>query len=133
MVRYRSRKARGASAERDLVHKFWERGWAAMRAAGSGSTTFPSPDIIAGKAGRRLVIEAKITVDTHKYLTSEEIRQLEYFADVFAAEAWVAVKFPRTKWMFFKPEDLLESGSSLKATKELGELKSLNFDEVTEM
>jgi Holliday junction resolvase len=132
MVRYRSRKSRGASAERDLVHKFWERGWAAMRAAGSGSTSFPSPDIIAGKGGRRIVIEAKITVENTKYLTSEEVKQLEYFAEVFAAEAWIAVKFPRTPWMFFKPEDLVEAKTSLKASKEMGEYKGLSFDELTD-
>lgn len=130
MVKYRSRKSRGATAERDLVHKFWEKGWAAMRAAGSGSTTYPSPDIIAGKAGRRIVIEAKITIDDHKYLTKDELRQLQYFADVFAAEAWIAVKFLRTPWMFFKEEDLLDAKSSMKATKELGDLKSLSFEEL---
>jgi Holliday junction resolvase len=132
MVRYRSRKARGATAERDLIHKFWERGWAAMRSAGSGSTSFPSPDVIAGKGGRTIVIEAKITLDNNKYLTIEEVEHLEEFAEIFSAEAWVAIKFPRTKWMFFKPEDLDRTEKSFKASKRRGEYASLSFDELVE-
>ena len=42
------RKSKGSKAERDLIHMFWAKGFGAMRAAGSGSTQHPSPDVIAG-------------------------------------------------------------------------------------
>jgi len=130
--RRRTAKARGTNAERDLIHKFWEAGWAAMRAAGSGSSQYPSPDIIAGKYGRRLAIECKLTTETKKYFPEEEIRLLKYFAKTFCAEAWVAVKFPKMKWTFFNLEDLKESGKSFSANIELAELKGLSFEEVIE-
>jgi Holliday junction resolvase - archaeal type len=47
-VAHRGRKSKGSKAERDLIHLFWSKGFAAMRAAGSGSSQHPSPDILAG-------------------------------------------------------------------------------------
>ncbi|MBN1175011.1 Holliday junction resolvase [Candidatus Woesearchaeota archaeon] len=130
MAGTRNSKAKGTQAERDLIHKFWDSGWAAMRAAGSGSSQYPSPDIVAGKYGRRLAIECKITKETKKYFPSEEIRLLNYFSKTFCAEAWVAVKFPKLDWMFFNPEDLNEAGNSFSASVGLAELKGLSFEEL---
>lgn len=130
MVRTRNPKAKGTQAERDLIHKFWDSGWAAMRAAGSGSSQYPSPDIVAGKYGRRLAIECKITKEIKKYFPSEEIRLLNYFAKTFCAEAWVAVKFPKQEWVFFNSEDLNEAGNNFSASVELAELKGLSFEEL---
>lgn len=130
MASSRTAKARGTQAERDLIHKFWDCGWAAMRAAGSGSSQYPSPDIVAGKYGRRMAIECKLTSDTKKYFPSEEIRLLNYFAKTFCAEAWVAVKFPKMKWIFLNLEDLKEAGKNFVVSVELAELKGLSFEEV---
>ena len=40
---------KGASFERELVHRFRNSGWAAVRAAGSGTIAVLVPDIIAIK------------------------------------------------------------------------------------
>ena len=32
-----SKKSKGISAERELIHKFWGTGWAAVRVAGRGA------------------------------------------------------------------------------------------------
>lgn len=133
MASRRTAKARGSAAERNLIEKFWNNGWAAMRAAGSGSTQFPSPDIIAGKYGRRFVIECKLTADTKKYFSADEIRHLKFFAKTFSAEAWVAIKFPKIDWVFFNIEDLKETGKNFSATVDMIELKGLSFDEVIEL
>ena len=125
-------KRKGSNAERELVRQFWANGWAALRAAGSGSSHYPSPDILVGKRGRRLAIEAKLTADSRKYFPCDEIKQLRYFADTFGAEPWVAVKFPDTPWSFFHPEDLEETSKSFLATREMVELKGLTFEEVIE-
>lgn len=125
-----SQKSKGSNAERELVHLFWGSGWAAMRAAGSGSTQFPSPDILVGKNGRRLAIECKATIDTKKYFPEEEIRHLSYFADMFGAEVWLAIKFPRSPWYFFSPENLRLTGKSLVADLSEAELKGVLFDEL---
>jgi len=133
MVSSRTAKARGTQAERDLIHKFWEAGWAAMRAAGSGSSQYPSPDIIAGKYGRQLAIECKLTAETKKYFPNEEIRLLNYFAKTFCSESWVAIKFPKKDWVFFNPEDLAVAGKNFSASVQLADLKGLSFEELVKM
>ena len=56
-----STKSKGINAERQLIHMFWSVKWTACRIAGSGSSKYPSPDIIAANRARKLAIEAKIT------------------------------------------------------------------------
>lgn len=127
-----SRKSRGISAERDLIHKFWSKAWACMRAAGSGSGQFPSPDIIAGNNLRQLVLEVKITTEKRKYFSEEEIRNLRYFSEKFGAEPWVGVKFYRKPWVFLSIEDLEETGKNYVVSPEIADLKGLSFEELTD-
>ena len=50
---------KGSAEERDLVHKLWERDFAAMRApASGGATKKPLPDVVAGNGKLYLAIEA---------------------------------------------------------------------------
>jgi Holliday junction resolvase len=123
-------KRKGSNAERDLLKAFWEKGWAAMRAAGSGSTTYPCPDIIVGRNGRRLAIECKITKDQRKYFSEHEIRELRYFASMFGAESWVAVKFSGHPWHFFTLDDLLPTKTQFVITSADIERKGFNLEEV---
>lgn len=125
-----SKKSKGTQGERDLIKKFWERGWAAMRAAGSGSTQFPSPDLIVGHNGRRLVIEAKVTSADHKYFPEDELIQLNYFAKMFGAEPWLAIKFTRMPWCFVSPEDLTPTKTQFVFSKKDISLKGLSFEEL---
>lgn len=125
-------KRKGSNAERDLIKKFWEQGWAAMRAAGSGSAQYPSPDILVGRNGRRLAIECKITKEERKYFTEHEIRELRYFSEMFGAEAWVAVKFPQREWYFFNLEDLVPTKTQFVITTDDCVLKGLTVQEIIE-
>jgi Holliday junction resolvase len=59
----RNAKAKGSKGERELVAFFNENGWNCVRIAGSGSSKYPCPDILAGNAIRRLAIECKVTKD----------------------------------------------------------------------
>ena len=56
-VAFKWRKSKGSKAERELISMFWKKGFAAMRAAGSGSTHHPSPDIVAGNGKYFFAIE----------------------------------------------------------------------------
>jgi holliday junction resolvase Hjr len=125
-------KQKGANAERELVHRFWKSdSWVAHRIAGSGSSKYPSPDIIASNNLRRLAIECKATKKTAVYIPKEEIEALRAFARMFGAEGWVAVRFARKDWYFLTLEDLNETEGSYAITIELAERRGLSFDECT--
>lgn len=124
-----STKSRGITAERDLVHRFWAAGWAAIRVAGSGSSRYASPDVMAGNATRRVAIECKITKDGVKYFPKEDIEALKMFARVFGMESWVAVRFKGSPWAFFTLEDLTETEKAFKVRKEDSLLKGFSFEE----
>ena len=125
-----SHKSKGSNAERDLIHRFWEAGWAAMRAAGSGSARTPSPDVIAGKDGRILVIECKVTIGAKKYIDRREIDELLTFASIMKAEAWLAVKFPKRAWIFVSVHDAIQKGKSVMVDASMNEMQGYGFDEL---
>lgn len=99
-------KKKGSNAEREIVQKFWEHDWACIRAAGSGSTTFPSPDLLASNSKRIIALECKATKSNVIYIPKEEILQLDRFALTFGAESWLGIKFNRKGWFFIQPEKL---------------------------
>lgn len=123
-------KAKGTKGERDLVRFFNEIGWSSIRSAGSGSSRYPSPDIIAGNAMRRVAIECKVTKDNKKYFQNSEIEQLRTFSQMFGAESWVAIKFPNDPWYFLMLEDLQNSGGSWVVSLELAKRRGLTKEEL---
>ena len=88
-----STKSKGTNAERELIHKFWAEGYASIRSAGSGSMKYPSPDILTAKEGKILAIECKITKSKSKYFETNEIDDLNRFAEIFGAIPYIAIKF----------------------------------------
>ena len=124
-----NRKAKGTNGERYLLHKFWDNGWACLRTAGSGSMSFPAPDLIAGNNIRRVAVECKITKDESKYLSKEEIENLKKFSNYFGAEPWIAVKLASNPWYFLMIEDLHTTDKNFVATKEICESKGILIEE----
>lgn len=107
----RNKKGKGTEAERELIHKFWENNWVCVRVAGSGSTKYPAPDLLAGNSARKIVMEVKTVNSTKKYFTGQEIRDINYFADIFGAESWVGIKFQENQWYFIPTSELKETSS----------------------
>jgi Holliday junction resolvase len=101
-----NKKGKGTVAERELIHSFWEKGWACVRVAGSGSSKYPSPDILAGNGERRYVMEVKTVNAYKKYFTRQEIDELNIFSHRFGAEAWVGIKFKESQWFFLPSSEL---------------------------
>lgn len=120
----------GTLAERELIKRFWDSGWAAIRTPGSGSAQHPSPDIIAGNRVRRIALECKVSKTDSKYIPRMEIDQLIEFSSVFGAEPWVAVKFKSSGWFFMTIEDMLmtENSYAIKMTDAVN--KGLKFEEL---
>ncbi|HLC70743.1 MAG TPA: Holliday junction resolvase Hjc [Candidatus Nanoarchaeia archaeon] len=125
-----NRKAKGTRGERELVKFFNEAGWACIRAPGSGSSSYPSPDILAGNAIRRVAIECKVTKEIKKYFDGAEIAQLKEFSQKFGAESWVGIKFSREPWYFLLLEDLENTGNCWAASLDMAKRKGLNVEEL---
>jgi Holliday junction resolvase len=112
MARYiRNKKGKGTLAENELIHNFWENGWVCVRVAGSGSGRYPSPDILASNGFKKFVMEVKTINATKKYFTGQEIRDLDFFAQKFGAQAWVGIKFKENQWFFIPTSELEETPS----------------------
>lgn len=125
-----SGKRKGINAERELIHMFWSNGWSAHRIAGSGSSKYPSPDIIAANASRRLAIESKVTKEQRKYFSEYDITQLTDFSRIFGAEAWIAVKFARNDWFFIGTDKLIKTTKGFYINLELAKNKGLSFNDL---
>ena len=123
-------KAKGTQGERELVRFFNDSGWACLRAPGSGSSRYPSPDILAGNAVRRVAIECKVTKETKKYFPQEEIEQLQTFSRKFGAESWIGVRFAQEPWYFVMLEDLEKTGSLWALSLEMAKRKGLTVHEL---
>ena len=127
-----SLKSKGINAERELVHMFWAKDWACLRIAGSGSSRYPSPDLLVGNKLRRLAVECKTTKEKSKYFDKERIYSLRKFADVFGAEPWIAVKFKDHEWYFVSLEDLKDTGNGFSLNVDGAKSKGLLFEEMLE-
>ena len=126
-----SQKAKGTKGERELIKLFNETGsWMAIRSAGSGSSRYPSPDILAANAIRRVAIECKVTKEKKKYFTSSEIEQLQTFSRVFGAEGWIGVKLADEPWYFLMVEDLEETGVCKAVSVELAKRRGITIQEL---
>ena len=123
-------KAKGTKGERELVKFFNENKWSCIRVAGSGSSRYPSPDILAGNAIRRVAIECKVTKDTKKYFPQEEIDQLQLFSRQFGAESWIGVHFAKEPWYFVMLEDLEKTGSLWALSLEMAKRRGLTVHEL---
>ena len=129
-VSFSGRKAKGSKAERELIHLLWENGFAAMRAAGSGSTRHPSPDIVAGNGKLFYAIECKASHAHTKYLEKDEINQLDYFANTFGARGIVAIRFDNDQWYFMRITDLKETPKCFVVNFDLAKKKAMSFREL---
>ena len=97
---------KGSAEERDLVHKLWDRHFAAMRApASGGATKKPLPDVIAGNG-----VE---------------------FSNIFGATPYLGAKFKHTKWLFLSPEMIQRTkNGNYKVEKDYSLEKALEIDEI---
>ena len=123
-------KQKGINAERELIHMFWKNGWAAIRVAGSGSSHYPSPDLLAGNNLRKLAIECKAISSNNKYLSSNTITQLSEFAEKFGAEPWIGIRFDSKGWYFLSFDDINKTKKGYSISNELAKQKGLLFNEL---
>ncbi|MCQ2976729.1 MAG: Holliday junction resolvase [archaeon] len=123
---------KGSAEERDLVHKLWDKGFAAMRApASGGATKKPLPDVLAGNSKIYLAIEVKTTTKDKIYIDYPQIDALVEFSEIFGATPYLGMKFKYTKWLFLAPECIEKTrNGNYKITKDYCLEKALELDEI---
>ena len=127
---FKMSKRKGTRAERELFHMFWDSKWGSVRSAGSGSTTLPSPDLIAGNGERVIAIECKSLKKERKYFDVEEVEQLRQFSDGFGAEPWVGVRFDNIGWFFFELDKIDKTKTGFVVSLDLAKKKGMSFEEM---
>ncbi|MBD3249727.1 Holliday junction resolvase [Candidatus Woesearchaeota archaeon] len=125
-----SNKKKGCNAERELIHLFWNNDWSAIRIAGSGSSHYPSADILASNIKKLISIEVKITKKKNKYFTQKEIDDFRQFSSRFGALPYIAIRFPRTKWYFLKLDQIPKKTQNYAISENLAKKKGIGFDEL---
>ena len=123
---------KGSAEERDLVHKLWERNFAAMRApASGGATKRPLPDVLAGNGKSYLAIEVKTTTRDKVYIDSTQIDELCEFSNIFGATPYIGARFKYTKWLFLEPKNTPRTrNGNYKVEKDYALEKGLEIDEI---
>ncbi len=127
-------KIKGSRAERELFHFLWNSGWAVLRVAGSGSTSMPAPDLLAGNRSRFLAIECKSLKKKTQYLERQQMDELRIFAEHFGAEPWVGVRFDKIGWYFFPLPKIPDTGNkSLSITLDFAKSSGLSLEKFSSM
>ena len=95
------RKKYASNYERELQKKLWENGFICIRVAGSGSSSYPAPDLIVIKNGKVSVIEVKSTRGSAIYLDYSQMDQLKKLEREVNG-VFIAVKFIEKGWYFIE-------------------------------
>lgn len=110
---------KGARGENELGDEFSERGYAWMRAPGSGTAQRELPDVVVGNGENMYAFEVKRwgNEEDYQYLSKKEVNDLQFFANKFGMEYFISVRFDHGSWGFFKKEELHETDKSLRVDK----------------
>jgi Holliday junction resolvase len=122
--------AKGYRAEWSLTHALAERGFMAMRAPRSGRIGLASPDVIAAKKGRLLVIECKSREGAFT-VEADQLDQLKQWEEKAGAMAYVGWKISREGWFFMRLADVAANNGNIG--KKFATEKAITFDKLCEV
>src|SRR3989338_969552 len=103
--------AKGYRAEHEMVHTLSKLGFMVTRAPRSGRIGLPSPDIVAIKNGKILVIECKSREDAFT-VEKEQLAELEAWKN-HGAVALLAWKQTRKGWTFLHLSDVSANNGNI--------------------
>jgi Holliday junction resolvase len=119
--------AKGYRGERELVHTLSKMGYMVIRAPRSGSINLASPDIIAAKHGKLLVIECKSRKGAFK-IPIEQLNELKEWRDKAGAFAYIGWKISRKGWTFLRLDDVYANNGNIG--KKFANSKGINIGEL---
>lgn len=117
-------RGRGFAHERDLVLRFWKKGFAVIRAPASGSKVKRTvyPDVVAIRNGYIFVFEVKTMSKLRDiYLEPRQVRKIEEFSRRAGGLGFIAIKIIGTgEWRFIPINKLeLTKKGRFKVSKEI--------------
>jgi holliday junction resolvase Hjr len=101
MTRYQ----KGASAERELLNSLYDKGFAVIRAAGSGVNAL-GPDIVVLKNNVAIAFECKSGYKSGLSIEEEQYKKITEWAERTTFPIYVAWKITREGWFFILPNEL---------------------------
>jgi Holliday junction resolvase len=104
--------AKGYSAERELVHTLSKMGFMTIRAPRSGRIGLASPDVIAAKHGKLVVIECKSRASAFS-IPIEQLDELKEWRDKAGAHAYIGCKISRKGWKFLHLDDVYANSGNV--------------------
>ncbi len=119
--------AKGYRSERELTHTLAKRGYMVIRAPRSGRINLPSPDVVAAKDGKLMVIECKSRASAFT-VPLEQLNELKEWQDKAGATAYVGWKISRSGWKFLRLKDVYDNRGNIG--KKFAEEKGINIDEI---
>jgi len=122
-------KTKGSKIERELLQKFIENNYRAVRVAGSGIMDKADCDLIAGFSGKgkKYAVEVKSSKKPVRYISKEQIERFLIFSDIFGLKPVIALRFNREGWLFIEPKHLKDSGKNFSITLEQAKKKGKKF------
>lgn len=118
---------KGYFFEWQMVHELANRGYMVVRTPRSGRISLASPDIIAAKSGKLIVIECKSRAKGFQ-IPLHELQELKQWEDKANAKAYVAWKIARKGWFFLHLDDVIKNKGNVG--KKFIEEKSITIDEI---
>ena len=117
--------AKGYRFEWSLTHELAKLGYMAVRTPRSGRIGLASPDIIAAKNGKLIVIECK-SREKGFQIPMEQLNELKEWEEKAGAKAYIALKINRKGVFFLTLADVV--GNNGNIGKKFIEEKSIGID-----
>ncbi len=113
-----TRYQKGSAAERELISLLYAKGFSVLRAAGSGKSSFPAPDIVALNREKKLAIECKAWDSDYLSIPLAQMEEQIGWSERAGAEMVVAWKMPREGFFFLSPNHFVKTAKSYAISKE---------------
>ena len=118
---------KGYMAEWTLTHELSRRGYMVVRTPRSGRISLASPDIIAAKGDKLIVIECKSRNDAFK-IQDEQLEELNQWQVKTTAKAYIAWKIARQDWLFLHLEDVMNNKGNIN--RKLAQEHAISIEEI---
>jgi len=123
-------KTKGSNAERELLFMLYEQGYAISRVAGSGSSTLPTPDIIAIKKNKGFAIECKTKSGEYLNIRPSQIDELEIWERLSGLKSIVAWRLGKNKWYFIHYTKMKKTKKAYSIKRKEIQENGLDFKEL---